>query len=168
MNEKTFISLSNTYINLVANSVRELLENGIEFSLLVTKNTETSKYLPTNFYENKSDLLFDFTGWTFDEGKVNEYDITSLIAIDGPNGETGEFELNVPFMSVKAIIINEIQTVMVSRPFNITTIEKAHELSEPQVEVKTKALFDTSAFELSNSDGITHSMSKLKLCKPGE
>jgi hypothetical protein len=167
MNEKTFISLSNTYINLVANSVRELLENGIEFSLLVTNNEYTSKCLPTDFYGDKSELLFNFTGWTFDEGEVNEYDISSLIAIDGPNGETGEFELKVPFMSVKAIIINEFQTIMISRPFDITTVAKAHESSEPQVETETKSQFDTSAFELSNADGIAHSMSKLKLCTLG-
>jgi hypothetical protein len=169
MTEKTFISFSNTYINLVANSIRELLENNVEFSLLVTKNPDTIEGLPKDFYADKSDMLFDFTGWTFEEAGLEEYIVSTMIAIDGPNGETGEFELNIPFLAVKAIIINDLKAIMVSRPFDIAATDKHPEILEPQDEkIETQASFDTSDFELSNADGIAHSMSKLKLCTLGE
>lgn len=167
MTEKTFVHLSQTYINLVANSIRELLDGDIEFSLLVTKNPDTVQGLPSGFYGDKTDLLFDFTGWSFEEAELDDYGVNTMMAIDGPNGETGEFELGIPFLAVKAIIINDFKSMMITRPFDIQATDKYTKPPEPQVLGSTYSEKHLQ-FEKTNADGIAHSMSKLKLCTPGE
>jgi len=166
MTKKTFANLSQTYINLVANSIRELLDNDIEFSLLVTKNPDTAQGLPSDFYGDKTDMLFDFTGWSFEEAELDDYGVNTMIAIDGPNGETGEFELGIPFLAVKAIVINHLQAMMITRPFDIQATDEYAKLPEPQILGSTYSEKHLQ-FGKTNADGIAHSMSKLKLCTSG-
>lgn len=170
MTEEQAKNLTKVYINVVANSMNELLNNDITFSILVTKNPETIESLPSGFYGDKESLLFNISGWAFEEAELDAYSFATMIAIDGENGETGEFTLSVPFLAIKALIVNDAQAIIVSRPFDI---EAKEEYAAPSKSLEPQACGSTYSekhkeFEQSNKDGIAHSMSKLTLCKSGE
>lgn len=170
MTEEQAKDLAQIYINLIVNTMNKLLDNDITFSILVTKNPETIASLPSGFYGDKEALMFNISEWAFEEAYIDTYSFKTMVAIDGENGETGEFTLSVPFLAIKALIVNDVQAIIVNRPFDIEAKEEyavPSESSEPQVHGSAYSEKHTQ-FEQSNKDGIAHSMSKLKLCTPGE
>lgn len=150
------------YTNLVYNLLLEMTEEQEAFTIIVNKTQETFNQLPHEWFEDKYSLPLEISNWTLETARVTNYHlIVQLVyGFDNPR----PFEAKIPLTFISSVILTSNKQLILSAPLDYQSLEP--QIEEESSNLQHVVLKDTSEFEKQNAEGIKHSMSILKLCKP--
>jgi hypothetical protein len=164
IDSKTMHKYIEFHINFTMNLLTFLVEEQVPFRIMISDPSRDYKdTLPEDLYSGDT-VVLDFINWSLEIATLDpDIPILNSTIVLGEDF-TQDIAINA-FHVTHIALLSNLKTPIYSRFFTPVLNQPEASITHPEPHSHT---YDASAFELSNADGISHSMSILKLCKLGE